>query len=386
LPVVRTVPAHGLPLSRDTRLDRVEVRRLAVPLRRPFQTSRGRTTVKDVLLVLVSADGVTGVGECVADSEPSYLPETTETVIHVLRDFLAPAALAAPLAHPRDLAARFGHVRGHEMAKAALEMAVWELWARREGVPLHRLLGGRGGEVAAGVSIGLQESVEALLEVVAREREAGYRRYKVKIEPGRDVALVEALRRRFPDLPLLVDANGAYGADDTAVFEALDGQGLLMVEQPLGWDDLLGHARLQRRLATALCLDESVRSPHLCWQALELGAARVINIKAGRVGGFAASVAIHDLCRERGVPVWCGGMLETGIGRLANVHLQTLPGFTPGDTSASARMFEEDLVEPPVTVSSDGTIAVPERPGIGHEILWTRVAGATVWQEEWVRA
>jgi O-succinylbenzoate synthase len=364
------------------RLERIEVRRLALPLLHPFETSFGRTTAKEFLLVAASADGVTGYGECVADSDPFYLPETNHTALHVLRDFLAPMAFARDFGHARDVWPALARVRGHEMAKAALEMAVWELQARREGRPLHALLGGRGGTIAAGVSIGLQRDDAALVDRVAAEAAAGYRRIKIKIKPGRDLASVAAVRARFPDLPLMADANSAYTLDDVALFEELDRHALMMVEQPLAWDDVVDHAVLQRAIATPVCLDESIRSADLARHALDLGACRVVNIKAGRVGGFASSLAVHDLCRARGIPVWCGGMLESGIGRLANVHLQTLPGFTlPGDTSASARYFAEDLVDPPVTVSREGAIAVPERPGIGHDIVWPRVERATVARE-----
>ena len=368
------------------RLDRIDVRRVSLPLRFPFETSFGRTTTKEFLLVSVSADGLAGHGECVADVDPFYLPETNATALHVLRDFLAPLAFALEIAHPRDVSPAFARVRGHEMAKAALEMAVWELWARREGAPLWRVLGGRGGEIASGVSVGLQKDETALLDKVEAEVAAGYRRVKVKIKPGRDVALVAAIRARFPALPLMVDANSAYTLEDAPHLAALDAFSLTMIEQPLGWDDIVDHASLQKRLATAICLDESIRSADDVRRALDLGACRVVNVKVGRVGGFSGALAVHEACRARGVPVWCGGMLESGIGRLANVHLQTLPGFTlPGDTSASARYFEEDLVDPPVVVSPEGTIAVPEGPGIGHEILWPRVERATGFRETWVR-
>jgi o-succinylbenzoate synthase len=368
------------------RLDRVEVRRLRLPLLHPFETSFGRATDKEFLLLSVSADGVTGHGECVADREPCYLPETNGTVLHVLREFLVPLAFSLDLGHPRELPAALSRVRGHEMAKAALEMAVWELVARREGAPLWRVLGGRGGTIASGVSVGLQEDTQALLGKVEAEVAAGYRRVKVKIKPGRDLELVQALRARFPRLPLMVDANSAYTLADAPLFRALDAFGLMMIEQPLGWDDLVDHAALQRQIATPVCLDESIRSPDDARRALALGSCRAVNIKAGRVGGFAGALTVHDVCRARGVPVWCGGMLESGIGRLANVHLQTLPGFTlPGDTAASARYFAEDLVDPPVEVSKEGTIAVPEGPGIGHEIVWSRVERATLFREEWGR-
>lgn len=368
------------------RVERVEVRRLTLPLLRPFETSFGRTTEKGFLLVSVSADGETGYGEAVADDDPYYLPETNATVLHMLRDFLVPLLFTLDLRHPRELRPAFGRVRGHEMAKAALEMAVWELHARRLGQPLARVLGGEKAEVESGVSIGLQPTTDELLGHVAREVEAGYRRVKIKIKPGADRALVAAVRARFPQLPLMVDANSAYTLEDAALFRELDEERLMMVEQPLAWDDIVDHAALQRQIRTAVCLDESIRSPEDARRALEVGACRVVNIKPGRVGGFAASLAVHDLCRARAVPVWCGGMLESGIGRLANVHLQTLPGFTlPGDTAASARYFAEDLVDPPVVVSREGTIAVPAAPGIGHEVLWPRVEKATRFKEEWRR-
>jgi O-succinylbenzoate synthase len=368
------------------RIDRIELRYLTLPMGQGFETSFSRTTRKDFLLLSVSADGVTGYGECVADENPYYLPETIGTVHHVLRDFLVPLALSRDFGHPRDLAAAMSPVRGHEMAKATLEMAAWELEARRESRPLYALLGGRGGSIAAGVSIGLQPDPAALVDAVAREAAAGYRRVKIKIKPGRDTALVEAVRARFPDLPLMVDANNAYTLADRPVFEALDAHRLTMIEQPLAWDDIVDHATLQRGLGTALCLDESIRSVALARQALDLQACRIINVKVGRIGGFTEALALHDLCVSRGVPLWCGGMVESGIGRLANVHLQTLPGFTlPGDTAASARYFAEDLVDPPVTVTPDGTIAVPEGPGIGREIVWERVKRATRWREAWTR-
>ena len=368
------------------RIDRVELRYLSLPMGQGFETSFGRTTRKDFLLLAVSADGVTGYGECVADEDPYYLPETIGTVHHLLRDFLVPLALSREFDHPRDLWSAMAHVRGHEMAKATLEMAAWELEARRQGRPLYALLGGRGGAIAAGVSVGLQSGTAALVDAVAKEAAAGYQRVKIKIKPGRDVALVAALRARFPDLPLMVDANNAYTLADRPVFEALDAHRLTMIEQPLAWDDFVDHAALQRGLRTPLCLDESIRSTANARHALDLQACRVINVKVGRIGGFTEALALHELCVARGVPLWCGGMVESGIGRLANVHLQTLPGFTlPGDTSASARYFAEDLVDPPVTVSPAGTIEVPEGPGIGRDIVWERVERATKWREAWTR-
>ncbi len=366
------------------RIEQVELRDLTLPLLRSFETSFGRTESKRFLLVRVSADGLHGYGECVADPDPYYLPETLGTVHHILRDFLVPLLLGLDVTHPRELGPALARVRGHEMAKACLEMAVWDVWARRAGLPLHALLGGRPGRVQAGVSIGLQASPEALVERVAVEAAAGYRRVKIKIKPGHDLELVRAVRARFPDLPLMVDANSAYTLDDVALLRLLDDYGLTMIEQPLAWDDVVDHARLQRELRTDVCLDESIRSRDDARRALDLHACRVINVKVGRIGGFQSLLELHALCLARGVPLWCGGMLESGIGRLANVHLQTLPGFTlPGDTSASSRYFAEDLIDPPVEVTPDGTIAVPDGPGLGHAIVWPRVLRATTFSETW---
>jgi O-succinylbenzoate synthase len=368
------------------RIDAVAVRRLRLPLVAPFETSFGRTHAKEFLLVSAAADGTWGHAECVADVDPYYHPETNATALHVLAEFLAPLLFERDVGHPGQLLPAFARVRGHAMAKAALEMAVWELWARREAVPLWRLLGGRGGRIASGVSIGLQDGEAALVGRVEAELAAGYRRIKIKIKPGRDLALVRAIRARFGAVPLMVDANSAYSLADAPLLRELDAFALMMVEQPLAWDDIVDHAALQRQLRTPLCLDESLHSPAAVRHALELGACRIVNLKVGRVGGLAAMLEIETLCRARGVPLWCGGMLESGIGRLANVHLQTLPGFTlPGDTAASARYFAEDLVDPPVTVDRDGTIAVPDGPGIGHEIRWDRVERATLDRVEWKR-
>lgn len=366
------------------RIERVLLRRLELPLLQPFETSFGRSTHKRFLLVSVAADGLWGHGECVADDEPFYLPETNATVGHVLRDFLVPSLLALEFEQPAELAPAFARVRGHRMAKACLEMAVWDLCARRAGQPLWRLLGGRGGRIQAGVSVGLQHDEQALVEQVAREVAAGYRRVKIKIKPGRDLALVQAVRARFPTLPLMVDANSAYSLADSEQLARLDDHDLMMIEQPLAWDDISDHASLQRRLRTAVCLDESIGSADDARRAFELGACRCINVKLGRIGGFGELLALHAFCVARQMPLWCGGMLESGIGRLANVHAQTLPGFTlPGDTSASSRIYAEDLVDPPVTVEPDGTIAVPDGPGLGHTLVASRIEQATTAREEW---
>jgi O-succinylbenzoate synthase len=370
--------ANHEPSERFVRIERIDVRLIKLPLRFPFETSFGVSTHKEFLLVSVHSGGVAGHAECVADVDPFYLPETNVTALHVIKEFLAPVALGADLEHPRELLPLFSRVRGHPMAKAALEMAAYELVARQQGVPLYRVLGGRGGEIQSGVSIGLQHDVGALVAKVDEEIAAGYRRIKIKIKPGKDAKLVAAVRARHPDVPLMVDANSAYHIEDAPLFKALDPYGLMMIEQPLAWDDIVEHARLQKQITTPVCLDESIHSPEDARHALAIGACRIINVKVGRVGGFTNAATIADDCRRAGVPVWSGGMLESGIGRLHNVHLQTLPGFTlPGDTSASARYFEHDLIDPPVRVSDRGTIVVPDKPGIGHEILWDRVDAAT---------
>jgi o-succinylbenzoate synthase len=326
----------------------------------------------------VSADGVTGWGECVAEARPFYSAETTETAWHVLRDFLVPLLFARALSGPEDLTTRFAPVRGHPMAKAALEMATWDLHARRAGRPLWAVLGGSGRPVASGVSIGIEDSLEALVDRVASERAAGYQRVKIKIKPGWDLGAVEAVRRAHPDVPLMVDANAAYRLADADHLAALDAMGLLMIEQPLDYDDVRDHAALQGRLSTPVCLDESIGSARRAAEALAIGACRVVNIKPGRVGGHAEARLVHDVCARHGVPVWAGGMLESGIGRAHNLHLATLPNYSlPGDIAASRRYYDPDLIEPPIEVAPDGTVAVPGGPGIGVHVVDSRVTRAT---------
>ena len=368
------------------RIVRIELRHLRMPLRFRFETSFGAVTEKSFLLAQVfTADGATGVGECVAEDHPYYLPETNGTVAHVIREFLAPLVFAHAFESPAETDGLFASVRGHEMAKAALEMAVWDLFANARGESLSVTLGGATRDaIPAGVSIGLQESTAALLERVRVEVTAGYQRIKIKIKPGKDVDLVRAIRKEFPKIRLMVDANSAYTLDDAATLREFDAFDLMMIEQPLAWNDIIDHGKLQPMIKTPVCLDESITSDAAARSALSIGACGIINIKAGRVGGLLNSKRIQATCAARGIPVWCGGMLESGIGRLANVHLQTLPGFTlPGDTSASARYFDEDLVEPGVAVDARGMIAVPRGKGLGHEIVWSRVDRATVHREAW---
>lgn len=347
-------------------IEAIDLTVVRLPLVRSFETSFGRMHARECVLAAVHGGGVTGWGECVADADPFYSSETTTTAWYVLTKYLVPATLGVPFAHPRELAARWARVRGHHMAKAALEMAASDLAARQARRPLCEWLGASARPIAAGVSIGIHPTIDGLLEQVATELAAGYRRVKIKIKPGWDREPLEAVRKRFGDIPLMADANAAYTMHDADRLARLDDLGLMMVEQPLDYDDLVQHARLQKAMTTAICLDESIHGPELAADALDLGACRIINIKPGRMGGYGPSVAVHDLCRARGVPVWHGGMLETGIGRAHNLHLSTLPGFTlPGDVAASRRYFVPDVIDPPIEVAADGTIAVPAGPGIG---------------------
>lgn len=367
------------------RISSVDLTLVRLPLVRPFETSFGAVDAQEFILVAVRDGDSEGWGECVADVDPYYSPETNVTAWHMLSQYLIPAVLGRTIGHARDLHAIWRRIRGHRMAKAALEMATWDLEARLAGRPLCELLGAEARPIASGVSIGIQPSVAALIERVERELSDGYQRIKIKIKPGWDLEPVRALRARFGDIPLMVDANAAYTAEDAEHLAKLDGFNLMMIEQPLDDDDLVEHARLQKRLATAICLDESITGPKAAADALSLGACRVINIKPGRVGGFGPSLAIHDLARAQGVPVWHGGMLESGIGRSHNLHLSTLPGFVlPGDVAASRRYFVPDLIEPPIEVAADGTVAVPSGPGIGVSPVPERLEGATLRTERFV--
>jgi o-succinylbenzoate synthase len=359
-------------------IERIELRLLRLPLVRFFETSYERIHSRSFVLVEVHGEGVSGFGESVADDTPYYGPETTQTVWMVLSEFLIPRVLGVRFEHPEEVFPALSAVRGHQMAKAALEMAAWDLFGRQAGLPLGQVLGGSRTSIASGVSVGIQDSLVQLLDAVERELAAGYQRVKIKVKPGWDVEAVEAIRKRFGRIPLMVDANAAYRLDDVALFRRLDEYDLMMVEQPLDYDDIADHACLQRQIRTPVCLDESIVSVRACRDALAQGACRVVNIKPGRVGGHGESIRLHDLCAEQGVPVWHGGMLESGIGRAHNIHLATLPNFSlPGDIAASERYYEHDLIDPPIRVSPEGTIAVPSGPGIGVEILPERVQRAT---------
>jgi len=367
------------------RIERIELREVHLPLVHPFETSFGRETEQRVVIVAVRSGGLTGYGESAAGIGPWYSYETVETCWHVQRDFLVPMLQGRELSHPAALAELFAPVRGHNMAKTGLEEAVWDLYAKRTGEPLARCLGGTKDRIESGVSVGIQPSIEELLDRIVGFSEAGYRRVKIKIKPGWDLDVVAAVRRRLPDLRLMADANSAYSIDDAPLFRALDECGLMMIEQPLGYHDLLDHARLQSQIETPICLDESIPTLDHARCAVELGSCRIINIKPGRVGGLHASRQIHDLCERHDLPVWCGGLLETGIGRAHNVALSTLPGFRlPGDISASARYYKDEIVDPPFTLNPDGTISVPLEAGIGVMVDERRLQRSSVRTEVFV--
>ena len=360
------------------RIDAVELREVALPLRFPFETSFGRSESHVCLLVRILSEGAEGWGEVPADSAPLYNEEDVGTAWHVLERFIIPGILGRDIDDPRAFPPLVARIRRHYMAKAGGEAALWDLYAQQWGQPLRVMLGGTQERIPVGVSLGIEPEIDILLDRISDFLAQGYRRIKVKIKPGWDVAVVERIRAVFGNIPLQVDANSAYTLADADVFRALDGYGLLLIEQPLEEDDLIDHAALQAQLRTPICLDESIVSPSHARKALEIGACRVINVKAARVGGLAAAVAIHDLCRARGVPVWCGGLLETGVGRAANLALASLPNFTlPGDLSASDRYYEQDLIDPPVRLESDGTIAVPAAPGLGVTVRLDRVEAVT---------
>jgi o-succinylbenzoate synthase len=348
-----------------TRVRSVELRLVGLPLVRPFRTSFGEMTHKECVLVSVETEDAAGWGECVASPEPDFSEEWNEGVWLVLRDFLVPALLHAPEASAAELERVLAFVRGHPMAKAALVNALLDAELRAEKRSLATFLGAQRDRVECGVSVGIAPSTSQLLEQVDGYLSEGYRRIKLKIEPGTDVERVRAVRRAHPDIALSVDANAAYTIDDVDVFRGLDELGLLMIEQPLHHDDLADHAKLQALIRTDLCLDESIRSAADAAAAIELGACRIVNVKQGRVGGVLEARRVHDVCAAQDVPVWCGGMLETGIGRATNLALAAMPNFRlPGDTSASRRYFREDLTDP-FELDPDGTMAVPGGPGIG---------------------
>ncbi len=357
----------------------VQLREIHLPLLHPFQTSAERTTVRKIILTAVGSDAGVGYGECTAGETPYYSSETTETAWHILCDFVIPLLLGQEFSGAADCAAVLAPIRGNRMARAAVETAFWDLEARSRGIPLYRHIGGVRNEIACGVSIGIQGTIGRLMEKVRSEVAEGYRRVKIKIKPGFEIEPLSAVRAEFPDLPLMADANSAFRLEDLPLFRKLDQLRLMMIEQPLAHDDIVDHSILQRELQTPICLDESICSTEDARKAVEMGSCRIINIKLGRVGGYHEAISINEYCAKHKIPVWCGGMLESGIGRVHNIALSTLSGFIlPGDVSASRRYYAHDTVIPPVEVTPSGTIQLSEKPGIGYDLNWDVIERASV--------
>lgn len=364
------------------KIDRITLREIRMPLVHFFETSFGRTTERRMVLVEVESDGASGWGEVTAGENPFYNEEWTESAWLIVRDYVAPQVLGRALGSAAEISDRTAHIRGHQMARAGLEVAAWDLEARLHDRPLWRHIGGTRTEIACGVSIGIQNSIDQLLEKIDTEVRAGYQRIKIKIKPGWDVDVVRAVRERFPAIKLMADANSAYRLEDAPRLRQLDAFYLMMIEQPLAHDDIIDHAKLQAQLETPICLDECIRNAHMAEQAIGMHACGIINIKLGRVGGFAEARRVHDVCRERSIPVWCGGMLESGIGRAHNIALSTLDNFVlPGDVSASRRYWKRDIVTPPVEVTPAGTIQVRDEPGFGYALDLDYLRQITVREE-----
>ena len=348
------------------KIDQIELREIQMPLVSAFETSFGRTTERRIILVSAFSEGVVGFGEATSPEAPFYNHESTGTAWHILRDFAVPRVLQAEIQGPADVAPLFKPIRGHNMAKAAVETAIWDLHARQQGKPLYQLLGGSRRTIDCGVSIGIQETIADLLKKIEKEASAGYQRIKIKIKPGWDAEVVKEIRRQFPRLVLMCDANSAYNLGHLDLFRRLDEFNLLMIEQPLAWNDMIDHIQLQRAIRTPICLDESILDAEDARKAIDSGACKIVNIKLGRVGGHTESKKVHDICQARGIAVWCGGMLEAGIGRAHNIALSTQENFRlPGDVSASRRYFQRDIIDPAVEVDSQGRIHVLDEPGIG---------------------
>jgi len=364
------------------KIESVTLREIHMPLVHFFETSFGRVTSRRILLVSLEADGVRGWGECVAGEDPFFSPEWIDTAWATIKHYLAPALLRSDVTSGRECPVVFARIRGHAMAKAAVENAVWDAEARQRQQPLWKLLGGTRNKIACGVSIGIQDSIDQLIAKIESELAAGYRRIKIKVKPGWDLNVLKKVRSRWPDILLSVDANSAYTLDQLEHLRKFDAFNLLMIEQPLWYDEIYLHARLQKAIRTAICLDESIHHARDADFALETGACRIINIKVGRVGGFTEAKKVHDVAQRHNVPVWCGGMLESGVGRSHNIALSTLENFRlPGDVSASKRYWKEDVVEPEVEVSSDGMITITDAPGTGYRVREDLIEKLTVRQE-----
>jgi len=351
------------------KIESLALHHISMPLVSPFETSFGRETDRQCVIITLQADGLTGYGECVASRDPGYNYETTGTAMHILKDFIAPLILGRDVKDADDFQKRVEGIRGHHLAKAGVEMALWDLFGKRDGKSLREMFGGTRDKVEVGVSIGIQESASALVRSVESYLQKGYARVKIKIKPGREVEETVAVRKAYPNLRLQIDANSAYTLESAKVLKAVDDLNLLLIEQPLFEDDIWDHRLLQAEFKTPICLDESVISPRHARYALEMEACKIINVKPARVGGLSQGVVIHHLCSAQNVPVWCGGMLETGIGRASNLALASLPGFVlPGDISASDRYYQRDITNERFVLNSDSTINVPNKPGLGVTI------------------
>ena len=351
------------------KIEKIELRIVKMELAEPFETSFGREEIRPAIIASIHSEGITGWGECVAGDGPWYSYETIETANHVMTEFLIPPMLANQFEDVGELKQLWKRVRGHPMAKAALEASVWDLLAKAQGVSLSTLIGGVRDRIESGISIGIQRDIPSLLATIKNRMQEGYRRIKLKMKPGWDFDMLQAVRAEFGGISLMADANAAYTIADLPLMQSLDELGLVMIEQPFGYDDLTDHATLQRQIETAICLDESIKSSRTVEQANEMGSCKIVNIKQARVSGLSEAIKIHDVCQGFSMPVWCGGMLETGIGRAHNVALSSLPGFSmPNDLSASSRYYAQDIIEPLFELNSDGTLSVPTDPGIGVEV------------------
>ena len=366
------------------KIESITLREIQMRLRSPFETSFGVSHNRRIILVEAVADGAAGWGEVTASETPGYNSETTDTAWHVISDFIVPALIGKTIANASECPALLSSIRGHEMAKSGVENALWDAEGKLRGISLSKLLGGSLTETACGVSLGIRENPQSLVRKVEEELRSGYQRIKLKIKPGKDLEYVAAVRKEFPGILLSVDANSAYSLPDAPHLAQFDAHNLLMIEQPLQWDDIYAHSKLQSQIKTAICLDECINNSRHALTAIELKACRIINIKLGRVGGHTEAKRVEELCRSHSIPVWCGGMLETGIGRAHNIAMSTLRGFTlPGDVSASKRYWDEDLIEPEVVVTPKGTIEVPTGPGIGYHVCRDRIERLTVRTNNW---
>ncbi len=357
------------------KIERIELHHITQDLVHPFRTSFGTQIARASILIAVYSEGVVGWGECTASDDPGYSYETIPTAWHIIKDFLAPALIGQNIDDPRGVPAHFAKIRGHEMAKAGIENAVWDLLAKAQNIPLSKFWDGQRDRVEVGVSIGIQPTLQGLLDRVNQFVDLGYRRIKMKIEPGWEIEPLSAVREQHPDIKLMADANSAFSLEHASLFQQMDSLNLLMIEQPLHYDDIFDHAKLQAQVNTPICLDESIHSPNHARAAIGMNACKIINMKVARVGGLSNALEIHDMCVEAGIQLWCGGMLETGIGRAANLHIATMPNFTlPGDISATDRYYAEDIAEPRFVLNTeDSTISVPTGPGIGVEVKLDRI-------------